>query len=252
MTDYTKDFVKFFNSKLGKVNAWEAWKSIINASACAIANTVEQNPTRYAKREEEYAICEKTLGKDTLVEAYSMIVNALDHNPEQDFLGELFMALGLGSNLGGQFFTPFRVSEAMGNTAVDDEFEQKIKDKGWIAMNDPSCGAGSTLIGAISAMMHKHIDYQNHVLFIANDIDSVTAKMCYIQLSLLGCAGYVVVTDTLTNPVCGTALFPTEKEGQDYWYTPLWWDDVWQGRRWCNYMDNMIRRTNEKNRRIKE
>lgn len=66
MTDYTKDFVKFFNSKLGKVNAWEAWKSIINASACAIANTVEQNPTRYAKREEEYAICEKTLGKDTL------------------------------------------------------------------------------------------------------------------------------------------------------------------------------------------
>ena len=46
--------------------------------------------------------------------------------------------------------------------------------------------------------------------------------MCYIQLSLLGCAGYVVVGDTLSNPIEGDVLFPDEKEGQEFWYTPFW------------------------------
>jgi len=49
--------------------------------------------------------------------------------------------------------------------------------------------------------------------------------MCYIQLSLLGCAGYVIVGNTLTTP-------PTEPlENQNVWYTPLYFLDTWHWRR---------------------
>ena len=38
--------------------------------------------------------------------------------------------------------------------------------------------------------------------------------MCYIQLSILGYAGYVAIGNSLTNPLGGTELFPTIGEGR--------------------------------------
>lgn len=55
--------------------------------------------------------------------------------------------------------------------------------------------------------------------------------MCYVQLSLLGCPGYVVVGDSICNPVTGPMLFPQRREGQEIWYTPMFFSDVWVGRR---------------------
>jgi hypothetical protein len=68
-------------------------------------------------------------------------------------------------------------------------------------------------------------------LFTANDIDRVVAQMCYIQLSLLGCAGWVAVANTISNPVCGDPLMPVEKPGQEFWYTPFYFRGEWNCRR---------------------
>jgi hypothetical protein len=55
--------------------------------------------------------------------------------------------------------------------------------------------------------------------------------MCYIQLSLLGCAGYVVIADSICNPICGASpLLPVIKADQDFWFMPMIYDEVWQGR----------------------
>ena len=53
--------------------------------------------------------------------------------------------------------------------------------------------------------------------------------MCYIQLSLLGCAGYVHVGNTLTEPMTGHELFGDG--GENTWYTPMFYAEVWGIRR---------------------
>ena len=59
-------------------------------------------------------------------------------------------------------------------------------------------------------MREKGVNYQRNVYFVAQDIDSLVAKMCYIQMSLLGMPGIVIVGDTLSSPMKG-----------DYWLTPF-------------------------------
>ena len=64
--------------------------------------------------------------------------------------------------------------------------------------------------------------------------------MCYIQLSLLGCAGYVVIDDSLAHPVTGHALDPIKTETNDIWFTPIYATDIWQGRRMWHRADMLI------------
>ena len=74
------------------------------------------------------------------------------------------------------------------------------------------------------------MNYQEKVLFVGQDIDRVVGQMCYIQLSLLGCAGYICIADTIVNPVVGSVLQPDEQKGQEFWYTPLYYSNRWQMR----------------------
>ena len=86
------------------------------------------------------------------------------------------------------------------------------------------------------------INYQTQAVFVGQDIDRIVGMMCYIQLSLLGCPGYVVIADTLTNPLTGfSALRPCPKEGQEFWYTPFFFRPEWQGRILCERMDEALK-----------
>lgn len=239
------EFIKMFRTMCGALNGWEVWTNLMEAYACTLSNAMDPDAKRKEKREKAYERSIKVLGGvEKPAEMFACLTMALDRNPNQDFLGEIFMELGLGSSWHGQFFTPFNVSQMMAEVGIDTDLVKKqIDERGWVSINDPSCGAGSTLIGACTALTRAHINYQTQALFIANDIDPIAAQMCYIQLSLLGCAGYVAVANTLTDPVTGPALFPDEKESQTIWYTPMWWRDIWQGRRICYLMDRDMERT---------
>lgn len=111
--------------------------------------------------------------------------------------------------------------------------------RGYISVCDPACGAGATLISAANTMKGLRHNFQNHVLFVGQDIDRGVGMMCYIQLSLLGCAGYICIGNTITNPLTGHILFPQEREGQELWYMPMFGSDVWQWRRIFNSLGNM-------------
>lgn len=80
------------------------------------------------------------------------------------------------------------------------------------------------------------------MLFVANDIDRVTAQMCFIQLSLLGCPGYVAVANTLSNPVAGNTLMPEERPEQEFWYTPFYFRPEWNMRRQLQILRHRQRR----------
>lgn len=106
---------------------------------------------------------------------------------------------------------------------------QTVEQNGYISVNDPCCGAGATLIAAIHAARKRlekaNINYQNHVLVAAQDIDMTVALMCYIQLSLLGVAGYVKIGNSITDPI-------TDKDSyENYWFTPMYFSPVWTMRR---------------------
>ena len=198
------------------------------------------------EREQEYKQCAERLGGvDKPSRCMAVIVEALERNPEQDFLGELFMELKLGNHWKGQFFTPYCVCKAMSNMVTGDVDEQ-IEQRGYISVCDPACGAGATLIATVSEMKLSKYNFQNHVLFVGQDVDRVAGMMCYIQLSLLGCAGYICIGDTLTNPVTGYVLFPQEREGQEFWYMPMFRMDVWSLRRMFHCIGAMSAPTKKK------
>lgn len=143
-------------------------------------------------------------------------------------MGSIFMSLNLGNEHNGQFFTPYHVCELMAEVTMEDVV-QKVKKDGYISIHDPCCGAGATLIAGIHAarkrLEKEKLNYQNHILVVAQDIDMIVALMCYIQLSLLGVAGYVKIGNSLTEPITNM------NSRENCWFTPMYFSSIWTMRR---------------------
>lgn len=233
-----REFVKIIQELCYGRQPWEVWSDVITVMACSIANAIDKSPKRHENREREYADCIKRLGGvEKPAQLFTILVEALEANPDQDFLGELYMALELGNHWKGQFFTPYNVSQLM-SEMTNGDCQEQIAKKGWISICDPCVGGGAMLIAAANTIQRQKINYQNHVLFVGQDVDRVVGLMAYIQISLLGCPGYIVIANTLTNPIAGLPLMPAEKEGQEFWYTPLYFNEVWHFRRIFSFINN--------------
>ena len=193
--------------------------------ACAISNAVDKE--HFEKREELYMKTVKKYNaqeREVFPQLAAEVVMALEKNPEQDFLGGVYMALNLGNEKDGQFFTPYHVCQLMADIAIGNLLPQ-VKEHGYITINDCACGAGATLIAGIHSarrvLEKENLNWQNHILVTAQDIDFTTALMCYIQLSLLGCAAYIKIGNSLTDPMCENA------SKENYWYTPMYFMGPW-------------------------
>jgi type I restriction-modification system DNA methylase subunit len=228
-----KEFLNLFQDLCFCRSPWQVWTDLMTVMACAISNVLEKDIARRNAREKEYEGCIKRLGGSNEIPAQllNIVTMAFETNPDQDFLGKMFMNLDLGSHWHGQFFTPYNVCRLMSEMTVGSDAVANAKTRDYIAVSDPACGAGATLIAAANVLKNHGINYQEKVIFAAQDIDRVAAMMCYIQLSLLGCPGYVVVADTLSNPLTGSSIEPTEREDQEFWYTPFYYTDTWTTRR---------------------
>lgn len=222
-------------------SGWYVWADLITAIACSLSNVIDKSEKHFNAREKEYAECIKRLGGVEMVaQLFNIIVEALDADQEQDFLGELFMSLGFGNEWKGQFFTPYHVADVMAKMTLGSADEQ-IKQQGYISISDPACGAGVTLIAASNVIRKQREDHQNHVLFVGQDVDKMAGLMCYVQISLLGLAGYVCIASTLSNPLTGHPLFPQEKDGQQLWFTPMFGSDIWHYRRNFHMLDRLMK-----------
>ena len=220
-TEKEKEFLELFSTLTQSRNSWEVWADLITVIAISISNSTDKDINRKAEREKEYLKCiERLNNQNTVSKLLNIIVSALEENPEQDFLGELFMKLNLGNHWKGQFFTPYHVCKLMAE--INCINTEKIKEKGIVTVNDCACGAGATLIAFANSLRAKNINYQECILFVAQDIDRIAGMMCYIQLSLLGCKGYVVVANSLTNPITGNVFYPNQNEDQEFWFTPMY------------------------------
>ena len=200
---------------------------------------MDKSPKRHENREKEYAECIKRLGGvEKPAQLFAILVEELEAKPDQDFLGELYMTLELGNHWKGQFFTPYNICQLMSEMTMGN-CQKAIEKDGWISICDPCIGGGAMMIAAVHTLRHQNVYYHNHVLFVGQDIDRVVGMMAYIQLSLLGCPGYIVIANTMTNPIVGSPLMPIEKEGQEFWYTPLYFSEVWHFRRAFSLLKNI-------------
>ena len=214
----------------------DIWRDFIVMSACAISNTVDKS--HYDEREKRYL---ETINKyeksqqHIFPELYADVVMALDENPEQDFLGRMFMDLHLDYEELKQIFTPYHVCQLMADVTMGD-LVQQVEEQGYVSINDCCCGAGANLIAAINSARHMledaGVNFQNHILVIGQDIEELVALMCYIQISLLGVAGYIKVGNALTEPMT------SDDSMENYWFTPMYFSDVWHTRRMIHrFMD---------------
>lgn len=209
---YKKEFLSIFNSLCGRHGRWEVWSDFIQLTAIDISNVTDKGNA--PKRAADARNIAKKYSEDEIkrmAEMLMQMVYAIDEKPDQDFLGELYMTCELGNDHAGQFFTPYSVCQAMSEISFD---PARFEDIGFVSVNDCACGAGALLVSFANVCKRHDINYQQKVMFVAQDIDYTVGLMCYIQLSLMGCAGYVVIGDTLINPCTAydkKGLLPTTR-----------------------------------------
>jgi type I restriction-modification system DNA methylase subunit len=202
-----KEYVNTIEKMCGRYSAWQIWNDFISISAIALVNVcdLEQAP----EREKTYLQIVAKYDKKELeifCKLMAKLVADLEKCADQDILGEVYQALSMNSKVNAQYFTPYNISKMMAQMISE---PKDFKDEPQI-VNEPACGSGVNLIALANVMKEKGINYQRNVYFVAQDIDPLVAKMCYIQMSLLGMPGIVIVGDTLASPMKG-----------EYWLTPF-------------------------------
>jgi len=220
---YRKEFMTLFDKFSYRYSNWQVWNDFLLMTAVSFANAIRT--PEWEKREQEYLAVISRYKKEEqefFPQMIGMATLALDENPEQDFLGEMYMILNLNQHQKGQFFTPYHNCVLMAEIQTMDLSADSIalQKKGYLSVNDPACGAGAMLIAFANVADKKGLDYQKQVLFVAQDIDRTAALMCYVQLSLLGCQAIVIVGDSLAKP----GMHPDN----EIWYTPMYCLNAWR------------------------
>ena len=227
-----QEFVKKFEALSGRYSIRQIWEDWVIMAAISISNAVDLQHA--PDREKHYmALAGKYSNQElgVFAELFTDFINAMEVNPDQDFLGDMYMAVGMGNEHAGQFFTPYSICKAMAKMTAPD-IPGEIQKRGWLSVNNPACGAGALLITFANECLLQKVNYQTSVLFVAQDIDYLVGCMCYLQLSILGCPGYVKIGDTLARPSTTHdpyGLFPVD-DG-NIWYTPFYFREEWHTRR---------------------
>ena len=147
--DDKKYFIETFNKLVSERNRpWDIWKDFVLMTACAFSNAVDK--THYDEREDRYlkAIAKYRKEEQALFpELLAEMTVALEKNPDQDFLGEVYMRMRLGSDELKQIFTPYNVCHFMALATMGNVAEQ-VEKSGFITVHDDCCGGGATLIAA--------------------------------------------------------------------------------------------------------
>lgn len=171
---------------------------------------MEMDPVNAEERGKRYEELVAGIEPETVTAYARMLAQAylaVKENEEdpRDILGSIYHELRLNNEWNGQFFTPDSISRLM---AMITGLPPESDDGGVITVNEPTCGSGTLVIGAVWAMKQKGFDYRSKTLFVAQDIDIRCVWMTYIQLCLYKVPAVVIHGNTLT------------VEEWSRWYTP--------------------------------
>lgn len=153
---------------------------------------------------------------DRMHTLFALLVQALSE-AHQDFLGSVYMALELGADEMGQYFTPHHVSSLLAQLAAGDLLAQ-LKSCPYISLQEPTSGAGGMVIAFAEIMLQAGLNPATQLQVSTLDIDPLAADMTFVQLSLLGIPAIVNTGNTLTLQMNLTR------------HTPVWFFNDWPER----------------------
>lgn len=163
-------------------------------SCCSLAQTVYRSDIL----EQKYLNIIKTYTKEQAEEfskLLAFLVLGLEQE-SQDFLGQVYMSLNLGSQANGQYFTPYSVCKFMAEINFTEI--ESFQNNQLITLSEPCCGSGALIIAFAQTLREHNINYQQKLFVEAIDISEMCFKMPYIQLSLLGIPAKVIQGDSLS------------------------------------------------------
>lgn len=119
----------------------------------------------------------------------SRVSESLEKGSWLDYFGDLYESQYYSrskSSSMGQFFTPKSVSSLLGSI---------VGNENGGCVNDCACGSGRLLLAHFAQSEDKDSYY------IGEDLDTVSVKMCALNMMAHGMRGRVVRHDTLRDPV---------------------------------------------------
>lgn len=185
MTNYKKMMIDSIEDLSKRFKKWTIFSDLLAMGAISYRNAVDKRD--WDKREKTYLNIVKKYSKkemDVFINILSYLALALEVEMT-DILGEVYMELEISNRNSGQFFTPMDISDMMAEMTIKG-IEGKIKDEGYITLDEPAVGGGATIISFAKSMKKRGYNYQKQLYVNARDIDLDSVHMCYIQLTLLG------------------------------------------------------------------
>lgn len=211
--DNEKEFISLFNSIARGTRRLQVFTDFISCSVIAI-----QNGLHFCeKREQKYmAIVGKYKKEDvsSMASLLAYVVNGLEEKT-CDFLGRIYMLLELGDKDKEQYFTPWSVALMMAQLQFGAQLsnsEEVFRDKPFITFAEPACGSGAMTLAFASTLRNAGYSPHRYLWVSVTDIDPLAAGMAYIQLSLCGIPGEVVIGNALCDERRRVLLTPVH-----YW-----------------------------------
>lgn len=165
------DYLKEFMSKLQKLayskRISDVFRDFLTLSTCALAQPIYRSD----ELEQTYLETVNRYTKEQAEEFSQLLAFLIEALTEkhQDFLGQVYMQLNLGSTAKGQFFTPYHISQFMAEINFA-ETENKLKEQEFITLSDPCCGSAGMIIAFTETMKNKGYNYQNQLFVEVIDI----------------------------------------------------------------------------------
>ena len=106
------EFTGLIQSMTGKHQLWELWADFIALTAISCSQQLDFRK----EREERYLVIASKYDSEEMnsfSRLFALVMDGYEQNREQDMLGSIYMKLNLGSHWTGQFFTPYRVCQAV-------------------------------------------------------------------------------------------------------------------------------------------
>ena len=216
MSNYVKNMIKKISNISRLQREFETFKDFIFLSSYSIQNAVKFDE----KIEAEYLNIAKKYNEKQLnsfAELLADLVIAMEDKID-DYLGALYMEANLSNKYTGQFFTPMPICNLISKVIFNPD---SLKNKPYIIVNEPTCGAGAMILSFYNEIKNQGFNPQKKVLFVAQDIDPLVARICYIQMSIAGVAGYVMI---------GNSLDMNNYDDQSRLYTPVYCINNWHGK----------------------
>jgi hypothetical protein len=162
---------------------WQVFQDWVRMSAISVSNSVDLR--QRDAREAEYMQMIRRYEKpelNTFATCLGYLVESLERG-FHDALGEIYMALELGNEQAGQFFTPYPVARMMAAITAGD-IKTTLEKQEIVTIQEPAAGAGVMILAVMDELQSQKISYQQVAHVTAIDIDLIAVSMCYLQCSL--------------------------------------------------------------------